>query len=84
MSVGRNEPCPCGSGQKYKHCCAGKKERSVQSIWTSVAVGLVLLGGLLFAGVTFFGDDDARGSDADGVVDGRVWSEEHGHWHDAP
>ena len=20
--VGRNEPCPCGSGKKYKHCCA--------------------------------------------------------------
>jgi len=19
--VGRNEPCPCGSGNKYKHCC---------------------------------------------------------------
>ena len=22
--VGRNEPCPCGSGKKYKNCC-GKK-----------------------------------------------------------
>jgi len=20
MKVGRNEPCPCGSGKKYKHC----------------------------------------------------------------
>ncbi len=20
----RNEPCPCGSGKKYKHCCMGK------------------------------------------------------------
>ena len=20
-TVGRNEPCPCGSGKKYKHCC---------------------------------------------------------------
>jgi len=19
--VGRNDPCPCGSGQKYKKCC---------------------------------------------------------------
>ena len=19
--VGRNQPCPCGSGKKYKHCC---------------------------------------------------------------
>jgi SEC-C motif-containing protein len=22
--VGRNEPCPCGSGKKYKKCCANK------------------------------------------------------------
>ena len=21
--VGRNNPCPCGSGKKYKHCCGG-------------------------------------------------------------
>ncbi len=22
MTVGRNDPCPCGSGKKYKKCCA--------------------------------------------------------------
>lgn len=22
--VGRNDPCPCGSGLKYKKCCFGK------------------------------------------------------------
>ncbi len=22
--IGRNEPCPCGSGKKYKNCCAKK------------------------------------------------------------
>ncbi len=22
--VGRNDPCPCGSGKKYKQCCANK------------------------------------------------------------
>jgi preprotein translocase subunit SecA len=21
MKVGRNDPCPCGSGKKYKKCC---------------------------------------------------------------
>ncbi|MHA5865621.1 SEC-C metal-binding domain-containing protein, partial [Pseudomonas aeruginosa] len=20
QKIGRNEPCPCGSGKKYKHC----------------------------------------------------------------
>lgn len=24
--TGRNEPCPCGSGLKYKQCCLGRKE----------------------------------------------------------
>ena len=22
--IGRNDPCPCGSGKKFKHCCLGK------------------------------------------------------------
>ena len=22
LKIGRNEPCPCGSGKKYKRCCA--------------------------------------------------------------
>jgi preprotein translocase subunit SecA len=21
VRIGRNDPCPCGSGKKYKHCC---------------------------------------------------------------
>ena len=21
LKIGRNDPCPCGSGRKYKHCC---------------------------------------------------------------
>ena len=24
--IGRNDPCPCGSGKKYKKCCLGKDE----------------------------------------------------------
>lgn len=24
--VGRNDPCPCGSGKKYKRCCLGREE----------------------------------------------------------
>jgi hypothetical protein len=34
--VGRNDPCPCGSGKKYKKCCLGKsftqigKEESIR------------------------------------------------------
>jgi preprotein translocase subunit SecA len=25
MKVGRNDPCPCGSGKKYKECCGKGK-----------------------------------------------------------
>jgi len=24
--IGRNQPCSCGSGKKYKHCCLAKDE----------------------------------------------------------
>jgi hypothetical protein len=24
--IGRNDPCPCGSGKKYKKCCLGKRK----------------------------------------------------------
>ncbi|NJD77934.1 MAG: DUF1186 domain-containing protein [Candidatus Methanoperedens sp.] len=24
--IGRNDPCPCGSGKKYKKCCMGKEK----------------------------------------------------------
>ena len=27
--IGRNDPCPCGSGKKYKHCCGGKRPKSL-------------------------------------------------------
>jgi len=29
--IGRNEPCPCGSGKKYKHCCLEKHEAARQA-----------------------------------------------------
>lgn len=28
MKVGRNDPCPCGSGRKYKKCCLGRAKGS--------------------------------------------------------
>lgn len=27
---GRNDPCPCGSGKKFKQCCLGKKAEAAQ------------------------------------------------------
>ena len=29
---GRNDPCPCGSGKKFKHCCL-KEEKMAEDTW---------------------------------------------------
>ncbi len=29
--IGRNDPCPCGSGKKFKHCCLGKENSTASS-----------------------------------------------------
>jgi hypothetical protein len=29
--IGRNEPCPCGSGKKYKKCCMGKNDTFIET-----------------------------------------------------
>jgi len=39
IKTGRNDPCPCGSGRKYKHCCmaaASADERAARSETMSV------------------------------------------------
>ena len=28
---GRNDPCPCGSGRKYKQCCLDKDEATIRA-----------------------------------------------------
>jgi hypothetical protein len=49
---GRNDPCPCGSGKKYKHCCALKETESRLSLATRLwyaLIGLTLLIGAWLA-----------------------------------
>jgi len=29
--VGRNDPCPCGSGAKFKNCCIEKVEKKMRA-----------------------------------------------------
>jgi len=31
-TIGRNDPCPCGSGKKYKKCCLAKKDSATEVI----------------------------------------------------
>ena len=84
--VGRNQPCPCGSGKKYKHCCFGKDTKSEASNRNIIVWGGALV--VVFIGlyVVFSNDGATPGfrSDPTGQgLPGQVWSPEHGHWHDA-
>jgi len=108
--IGRNDPCPCGSGLKYKHCC-GQDGSQASSSGTRNRVVLVILLGLgvvgaiaAFRAVTAppspneWASPGVPAPNAGVQVDpssglysqppgpappGKVWSGEHGHWHDA-
>ena len=115
--VGRNDPCPCGSGRKFKVCCQEKASSSSPTRRSPVlylalgGAGVVLA---VVVGQTFFGpassdrletapkNASARsiplsvpvaggsGGRPSGLMsqppgpapEGKVWSPEHGHWHD--
>ncbi len=38
-NVGRNDPCPCGSGKKYKKCCLKKQESPMKRLSTPKVLG---------------------------------------------
>jgi hypothetical protein len=53
-TIGRNDPCPCGSGKKYKRCCALKKDHlSIASRLWLAAIVVMLLIGAFFALTSF-------------------------------
>lgn len=72
--AGRNDPCPCGSGRKYKKCCEAKAQRSRGSMVMMIFVGLLLAAGLVVTIATVTGKRDVARSSG-------VWSPEHGHYH---
>lgn len=75
MKIGRNAPCPCGSGKKYKNCCLDKKSATpVSQILLATLFGLIIVGGLIGLFSAFRSYEPSSGQ-------GRVWSEEHQHWH---
>ena len=43
QKIGRNDPCPCGSGKKYKQCCLLKKtsggKRKLAAKWLNAPAG---------------------------------------------
>ena len=75
-AIGRNEPCHCGSGRKYKHCCLNAAARS--SFGNRIVYGVIaalLLGGAVILLANLDNLTHSEGGPT------RVWSEAHGHWH---
>jgi tetratricopeptide (TPR) repeat protein len=63
--IGRNDPCPCGSGQKYKRCClprdqAADAARARAREREQAAVAAAILAG---------DDDDRLDEDSNRVID---------------
>jgi SEC-C motif len=79
MRTSRNDPCPCGSGLKYKRCHEAKdlaKPRSSGILPLVLFLLLVAAGGAaVVIGIARGGAGSSSGK--------RVWSEEHKHWHNA-
>ena len=72
--VGRNDPCPCGSGRKFKQCCAGKTERWSRTASYAVAAVAIVLAGFIVYTFTNTGGSGPR----------QVWDPAHGHYHTVP
>lgn len=78
--TGRNESCPCGSGRKYKHCCARKRsERAdlrdslAKSFFYLIGpLAIIVIGAVIIS--SYLGEEEKPGP-------GTVWSAAHGHWH---
>jgi len=76
--VGRNDPCPCGSGRKYKNCCEGKAGRLGPGQWAAIAAVALAAALLVFLVVNVL---TGKGGRARRCPPGQVWSDAHGHCH---
>ncbi|MEQ9424254.1 MAG: SEC-C metal-binding domain-containing protein [Cyclobacteriaceae bacterium] len=90
--VGRNEPCPCGSGKKYKNCHMNAEQNKGGKNKSLIIGGILIL--LLIIGI-FGAYVNSQQAEVDNgrftpgppppgqAPPGKVWSYDHGHWHDA-
>jgi hypothetical protein len=53
-AIGRNDPCPCGSGKKYKRCCL-EKDAPAPGAWTAAERDSALASLMRFARRDFGG-----------------------------
>jgi tetratricopeptide (TPR) repeat protein len=67
-TLGRNDPCPCGSGKKYKRCCLAKHEAAAVERATAAAQAAARLPPSEPGGVVLW-DDDGLDEASNHVVD---------------
>ncbi len=80
---GRNDRCPCGSGKKYKNCCADKAARRMSPASWAAIVAIVAAAGVL---VVLLVNATRGGAGAavprSGICPpGQVWDPTHNHCH---
>ncbi len=73
---GRNDPCHCGSGRKFKNCCKEKDESALSS--KLGVAGLVLA---VVLGFWFLSSAISSGGNTPDCPTGQTWSEAHQHCH---
>ena len=70
--VGRNDPCPCGSGKKYKQCCERTTHALSPTTWLAiVGFAVAALTALILSFTTTATRIDAR------CPPGQTWSPGH-------
>ena len=74
QKIGRNDNCTCGSGRKYKQCCAGKSDKMSPF---SLVVAVITVGAIAIAVVYALTAAPVSGSR-------QVWDPDHGHYHTVP
>ena len=72
--AGRNDPCPCGSGVKYKLCCERKRGVASNAGWFALVAVMLIAAAIFILSLVRSEPQELR----------RVWSSEHGHYHTIP
>ena len=77
--IGRNDPCPCGSGQKYKRCCLPRDEAAAAA--ERAAAALVRETARIAPAAVIGADNDGLDEASNVVIDlidaGRLDEAEH-------
>ena len=99
MKLGRNEPCHCGSGKKYKNCHEAKKQSQKSQYYIIGVIAIVIIAAIsintgdsnsnqnspVSSNSSINNKPTSSNSKPSGATPpGKVWSDEHGHWHDEP